>query len=55
MIYKISFSGWKDSLQIGDEVQDVSDVLIKVLSIVKVESYEGDIFIHVQGVRIIDL
>jgi hypothetical protein len=55
MIYKINFSAWNDSLDLGEVVKDNNDELIKVLSIIKIESYEGDIIIIVQGVKAIDL
>jgi hypothetical protein len=51
VIYKIRISGWGDSVAIGDTVEDLNDKEIKVLSIVKVESDEGEIYVFVLGVE----
>jgi hypothetical protein len=55
MVYKINFSLWNDSLEIGDIVDDVIGNKIKVISIIKIDSYENETDIHVLGVKIEDI
>jgi hypothetical protein len=55
LIYKVSYSNWKNSLEIGETVHDVNNVEVKVLSIIKIDSYEGDTFVFIVGVKSCDI
>jgi hypothetical protein len=55
VIYKVKLSNWGDTLEIGSTVEDINDIQIKVVTIVKIETDEGNILVHVLGVNIDDL
>lgn len=55
MIYKIDYSTWNNSLEVGETVSDVNDTNIKILSIIKLDSYDGDTFVFVTGVKTSDI
>lgn len=51
MVYKVEYDCWRNSLEVGDVVEDVNEVSIKVLSIIKVEKINGDVVAFVTGVE----
>lgn len=55
MVYRIEYSTWKNSLEIGEEVINETGERIKVLSIIKLDSYEGDTFVYVLGAKSIEI
>jgi len=55
MLFKVSYSTWKDSVEVGDTITDVNDTKIKVLSIIKIDSDSGDTFVYVIGVKTSEL